>query len=153
MKLVVSTEEICDLENNLFVSIHQNNLIMHLLDKLKTLSDRSYLVLAIFWTIFTIYLSLISAREASKFDIWDIVGIDKLGHFAFYTIFSFLWCMGLARRQTDKKNILFFSVSFGVFMEICQLYLFNGRSFELFDILANIMGSFVGVILFKIFIN
>ena len=65
MKLVVSTEEICDIENNLFVPIHQNNLIMHLLDKLRTLSDRSYLILAIFWTLITIYLSLISAREAS----------------------------------------------------------------------------------------
>lgn len=38
-------------------------------------------------------------------------------------------------------------------MEICQFYLFNGRSFELYDILANIIGSFLGVILFKNFIN
>ena len=132
---------------------HQNSLFLHLSDKFRKLSDKTYLFLAFIWTLLTLYLSLISARQAAKFNMWDILGIDKLGHLVFYTIFSFLWCMALARTQTTKKNIFIFSVSFGVFMEICQLYLFNGRSFELYDVLANIVGSFIGVILFKNFIN
>lgn len=132
---------------------HQNSLILHLTNKLRKLSDKTYLFLASFWTILTLYLSLISARQAAKFNVWDIVGVDKLGHLVFYSIFAFLWCMALARSRTSKKNILIFSISFGVFMEICQLYLFNGRSFELYDILANIIGSYIGVILFKNFIN
>jgi VanZ family protein len=61
--------------------------------------------------------------------------------------------MGFRESNNSQKKILFFSVSFGVLMEICQLYLFNGRSFELFDIIANIIGSVVGLILFKKIIN
>lgn len=117
------------------------------------MSDNFYRFCALSWTLLILYLSLISANTAAKFNVFDFMGVDKLGHLIFYTTLSFLWCMSLRRRNTDKKNILFFSVSFGVLMEICQLYLFNGRSFELYDILANIMGSVIGVILFKKFIN
>ncbi len=126
---------------------------MHLIDKIKKLSDRFYLRFAFLWTIITLWLSLISARTVSKFNVWDFVGIDKVAHICFYLIFSFLWSMGLQSKENGKKIALFFSVSFGILMEICQFYLFNGRSFELYDILANIIGSFIGVILFKNFIN
>lgn len=132
---------------------HQNQWIRHLIDILKKLSNRFYFYCALIWTCITLYLSLISAREAEKFNVWDIVGIDKLGHVVFYMIFSFLWSMSQRQRNYNKKNVLFFAISFGVLMEICQLYLFNGRSFELYDILANIIGSVIGVILFKKFIN
>ena len=133
--------------------IHQKTYFKHLLHILKTLSNRTYRILAVAWTILTLYLSLISARSASKFDLLDFVGFDKLAHLSFYTIFSFLWAMSLRDINTNKNFVLFFSVSFGILMEICQFYLFNGRSFELYDILANIIGSFFGVILFKNFIN
>ncbi len=117
------------------------------------MSDKFYFGMAIFWTILTLYLSLISARSASKFNIWDFTGTDKLAHLIFYAVFSFLWCMSLRKRNVEKKYVLFFSIFFGVLMEIFQLYLFNGRSFELYDILANIIGSIIGVILFQKFIN
>lgn len=133
--------------------IHQKKYFLHLVNNLNKLRDSSYIIIACVWTVIILYLSLISATTVSKFNIWDVVGIDKLGHLLFYAMFAFLWCMGLSRGKTREKNILFFSISFGVFVEICQLYLFNGRSFELFDILANILGSVIGVILFKNLIN
>ena len=126
---------------------------MHLISKLKTLSDRLYLGLAIFWTLLTLWLSLIAARKASKFNLWDFVGFDKLAHLTFYAVFIVLWLMAVRAKNINDKFVFFFSISFGVLMEICQFWLFNGRSFELYDILANIVGSIVGVVLFKIFIN
>ena len=135
------------------MNTHQNNPIGHLRIILIKMSDKFYFGMAIFWTILTFYLSLISARSASKFNIWDFTGTDKLAHLIFYGVFSFLWCMSLRKRNVEKKYVLFFSIFFGVSMEIFQLYLFNGRSFELYDILANIIGSIIGVILFQKFIN
>jgi VanZ family protein len=135
------------------VPIHQKTYLTHLIHTLKKLSNRMYKILAIAWTLLTLYLSLISARSASEFNLLDFVGFDKIAHLSFYTIFSFLWSMSLRETNTGKNFVLFFSVSFGILMEICQFYLFNGRSFELYDILANILGSFLGVILFKKFIN
>jgi VanZ family protein len=126
---------------------------MHLKDNLRKLSDQTYFILAILWTSIIIYLSLISAKEAKKFNVWDIVGFDKLGHLIFYATLTILWYMSLCRKQPEKKIILFFIISFGVLLEICQLYLFNGRSFEIYDIAANIAGSLIGWILFKNLIN
>jgi len=126
---------------------------MHLIVKLKTLSDRFYIRLAILWTCITIWLSLISARTATSINILEFPGVDKFAHLGFYAVFCFLWSMGL-RQKSNLKNIpIIFSISFGVLMEICQFYLSNGRSFELYDILANIIGSILGMILFKKFIN
>jgi VanZ family protein len=126
---------------------------MHLKDNLRKLSEQTYLILAVLWTGIILYLSLISAQEAKKFNVWDIVGVDKLGHLIFYAVMTLLWSMALARKNPGKKIILFFSISFGVLMEICQLYLFNGRSFEIYDVIANIIGSIIGLILFKNLIN
>ena len=126
---------------------------MHLINMLKKLSDHFYIKLAILWTCITIWLSLISARTASSLNIWDFVGFDKVAHLVFYAIFCFLWSMGLRQKSNLKIIPIIFSISFGVLMEFCQFYLSNGRSFELYDILANIIGSFLGVILFKKFIN
>lgn len=132
---------------------HQNELLLHLNRILIKLSNKQYLYVALGWTGLTLYLSLISARAVSEFNLWDFAGFDKLAHFLFYSVFSFLWSMAVRGRSIEKKFVLFFSVSFGIFMEICQFYLFNGRSFEFYDILANIAGSLAGVILFKNFIN
>lgn len=126
---------------------------MHLIDRFKMLDDKIYLRLAVLWTLITLYLSLISARSAARFNVWDIIGFDKLGHLVFYTVFSFLWSMGVRKRSINKNFPLIFAICFGIIMEICQFYLFNGRSFELYDILANVVGSVIGVILFKNFIN
>ena len=56
---------------------------------------------------------------------------------------------GHAKKDEKYRNNM---TNFGILMEICQFYLSNGRSFELFDILANIIGSILGMILFKKFI-
>ena len=132
---------------------HQKMKVLHLYNKLRTLSSKYYLLAASLWTTLTLYLSLISARAAAEFNVLDFIGFDKLAHLVFYIIFAFLWSMGLRSHKKLLKVVLFFSISFGVLMEIFQLYLFNGRSFELYDIIANTLGSIIGVILFKNFIN
>lgn len=135
------------------MNTHQNKVTGHLNSILRKLSRTQYKALAVLWTILTLYLSLISAREASKFNVWDIVGFDKLAHLVFYAIFAFVWSMALAKTGKDRNFVLIFSICFGVLMEIFQLYLFNGRSFEVFDIIANIAGSYAGTVLFKNIIN
>ena len=84
------------------------------------MSDKFYLGAAVFWTMLTLYLSLISARTAANFNIWDFAGTDKIAHMVFYAVFSFLWCMSLRKRNVEKKYVLIFSFSFGVLMEIFQ---------------------------------
>lgn len=42
---------------------------------------------------------------------------------------------------------------YGFLMEILQYYFLESRSFEVYDIISNIIGSFIGIFLTIIFIN
>jgi VanZ family protein len=112
-----------------------------------------YVIAGTLWTIAIAVLSLMSADQVSSIGIWDIAGIDKVSHLLSYLLHTFLWCMAVRNRKIPVYFVVFFSASFGIIMEICQFYLFNGRTFELFDVMANILGSVSGVILFKKYIN
>ncbi len=43
-----------------------------------------------------------------------------------------------------------FGISFGIVMELLQLGFMTDRYFDMLDILANIIGSFAGVILYRL---
>jgi VanZ family protein len=85
---------------------------------------------------------------------------DKMAHFAFYAGLAFLSLWALGKKAFDnrrKKNFIkiFLSVSlYGLALEIAQYNFTTTRSFDLFDIVANVLGTLTGVFLFNIiFIN
>jgi hypothetical protein len=121
----------------------------HLTGIIRKLSNKVYALAGIFWTIVITFLSLVSADQVSAFSIWDLAGVDKISHLMSYLLHTFLWCMATRNSKIPVYFVLIFSASFGIIMEICQFYLFNGRTFELLDVLANILGSLAGIILFK----
>ncbi len=134
--------------------MHQKYNSMHLKSTLMKFSDRTYLTLAIIWTLLILYLSLASINSLPNLNVWNIVGFDKLGHLVFYTVFVGLWSMAFCRKSKKKiKFIIFFSIFFGIFIECLQLYMSKGRLFEFGDVIANTLGVFLGVILFKNLIN
>lgn len=112
-----------------------------------------YLRIALIWTLLTIILSGLSARTASKLVPFNIFGIDKIGHIFFYSIMSYTWICGLRFIRTKTFSILFalfFCNFIGVFMEFYQKT-FSDRNFEYDDMLANILGTLIGVIMFNLF--
>lgn len=127
---------------------------MHLKSSLIKIRESIYLRMAVFWTVLTLYLSLASAKTLSDINVWNIVGLDKLGHMVFYALLVFLWCMACGRNSKWKIYfVIFLTISFGILMEIFQLYMSKGRSFEFNDVIANTFGVFMGFILFKNLIN
>lgn len=117
--------------------------------ELLQLSSRFYTVFAIIWTILTLYLSLLSAKSMSSLNLWKITGLDKLGHAAFYMLFSLLWSMAIARNKDRRLWILMIAIFFGIMMETGQYLMMNGRSFEVLDIVANSVGAMVGMLVFS----
>ena len=127
---------------------------MHLINNLIKIRELQYRRFTLVWAMFTAYLSLTSAENLPNLNVWNIVGWDKWGHMAFYFIFTFSGLMGYARHSGKNiKIVIFFIISFGVLMEIFQLYMSKGRLFEYNDVIANTAGVVVGYILFKKFIN
>ncbi len=77
-------------------------------------------------------------------------GADKIIHFAMYFFFSLFFCWALKTEMSYSR--LFFiipvTIGWGVLMEVMQLEMHQGRSFSLFDMLANSIGVFAGVLIF-----
>lgn len=79
----------------------------------------------------------------------EIEGLDKLAHLIFYGGLAFL-----ANRQkvifiNGKSKVWFvflFCSLYGLGIELIQGGLIEGRYFELWDLIANIIGIFIGII-------
>lgn len=82
---------------------------------------------------------------------------DKAAHAFVYAAFSFLWAVGFAKQYTynflwryPKSCALVLGLFYGVLMEVLQFSLFEGRSAEWADILANSIGCFIGIGIFQL---
>jgi len=86
----------------------------------------------------------------------DVIGFDKLIHFSLFLILTFLW--GRVGRK-DKKgklnkvklftNYLVFGIGIAILVEYLQQFI-PGRSFDLWDMVANILGGVIGTVCFYI---
>lgn len=107
------------------------------------------------WTIFLIAGTLLPKEVVSQSNWLDIPHLDKVSHLIAYAILVFFWSIALVEKTTKIKaaRIAFYgAIALGVILEILQWQLNVGRHFEILDIIANIIGSIIGLIAFyKIF--
>jgi len=83
----------------------------------------------------------------------SIISIDKVVHFIFYAVLSFLLLYGMRKNNASFNGTLWaflLAIIFGVLIELIQGNFITNRNFDYYDIIANIIGSSAGVILFKI---
>lgn len=118
--------------------------IKKLLDKFRPTFRK--VVLPIYWAFLT-YMLLKPGVENQEY--WFMFpGIDKLIHLS---IFAFLgFCLLVSFK---KLNLFyFFTIIFfyGLGTEVLQEVMHMGRSFELLDILADVIGSSLGLIIYRI---
>jgi len=80
--------------------------------------------------------------------------IDKLVHIMMYAGVSFLmlpsYWKGAFNRQSISYTFLF-SISYGFLLEILQNTSISQREFDIFDIIANMIGAMAGIIIFKVY--
>lgn len=107
------------------------------------------------WTIFLIIGTLLPKGVVTHSNWLNIPHFDKVSHLFAYGILVFLWSITLVQKTTKIKaaRISFYGAIFlGIILEILQWQLNFGRHFEILDIIANIIGSIIGLIAFyKIF--
>ncbi len=120
---------------------------------LNRIPPTTYHFLAWIWLILTLTLSLLSKGTISSLNLWDFVGIDKIGHLGFYAILSFLWFKAMESRSNIAFKIIAGIICFGVFMEYCQYYFTEGRAFEWLDAFANSAGTVLGYFAFVFVTN
>lgn len=76
-----------------------------------------------------------------------VIGPDKIAHFGVYFILAALLWYGFyrfGRRKNENAIILLGGSMYGFSMELMQFAFFPNRTFEYWDILANICGVAAG---------
>jgi len=112
-----------------------------------------YYLPALIWSVVILVLSAKAGINLPE-SIFDLIAMDKLGHFGVYAILT-----GVVLWGTGKNNIpltskiglkaVVFSGVYGILMELMQYFFFPGRYFEYLDIIANIIGAICGFALYK----
>lgn len=111
------------------------------------LSGRNYyLLLAIFWTVIIVCLSLINMNTVQA-QVWSIPNEDKIVHFLFY--FFFVWFWYKANTKTSLLKIVISAIVFGIIIEVFQGLFTANRQADLLDVLANTCGAVTAMLIFK----
>ncbi len=109
---------------------------------------------AIVWALVIFGLSTTAGENLPQIP-WDLTSPDKWGHAIVYLIFALLLFYGFRQKMGMRKTtillVLVISISYGILMEIVQYSFFPGRYFELNDIIANIIGALLSVLILKFF--
>jgi VanZ family protein len=103
--------------------------------------------LAILWTLLILAACLIPGREVPNV---HIPLADKWVHFIIFAGFSFLWLSVFDKAKAGHGWLVFLlSVSLGYVVELLQgSGITTGRSYDLYDVLADAIGGALGVLLF-----
>lgn len=93
-------------------------------------------------------LSLLPPQDLPKLQLFR--GADKVVHFMMYFIFSILFCWAIKSELKYYRLAISIPVTigWGIMMEYLQLSMHAGRSFSIYDMLANSLGVFSGVIIY-----
>jgi VanZ family protein len=93
------------------------------------------------------------AEDIPQIDLFE--GADKLVHFCMYLGFTWLVCWSLRSESKSVINyfVIILTVGWGILMEVLQLLMQFGRSFEWMDVLANSVGAITGVLIYNLMVT
>lgn len=115
--------------------------------------NSKYLLGAIIWTI---TIAVLCLESSSDLPTVKVIGIDKIVHVTFHFVFVNLWYLFFVNDNFMKNynnlvtKTFFLSLSYGVLIEIAQQLFTKTRQADVLDVLANITGAILAVILIKI---
>ena len=107
---------------------------------------------AVLWSVIIFIVCLLPGNTFPAEDFLDTIYFDKIVHFTMYLILFMLIMNGIKKERPIRKKLLFAAAFIcilqGVLIEFLQgSDLVSNRSFELFDIIANITGVLTGFLL------
>ena len=113
-----------------------------------------YFTIPVLWTSFIFIMYGISVNDVPTS---DVLSFDKIAHIGLFMLNTHFWSVSLRKQfvyEKWNKNALFIAISIslvlGVFLELFQGMFFAGRTTEVLDIIANIAGAFLGLIMFRL---
>ena len=116
--------------------------LIHIFDKLPSWSASVVVLIVI--------LVLTLDSNPVQIDLPNIVGIDKLVHGIMFGCLAMSICVDIQRRNWSALIgigsvivAIVISAGVGVIVEMLQYWMANGRTYETYDIVADVVGAFV----------
>ena len=123
----------------------------------KILSSR---IPALAWTLLIFVMLTIPGKMLPDENQLTIPNLDKGVHIILFGCFVFLWSFYFASRkditnQLNRKLFRIFIIAcfFGIAMEYVQKYLIPNRDFDIYDIVADIIGAAVGYFIVRLIVS
>jgi len=103
-----------------------------------------------------LYGSLTSSDHLNPVDFFSFEHMDKFIHFLLYATLSLFFYASLKKHADFRSNEivvinLIIIISYGLLMEVFQYAFTVDRSAEIYDAIANSVGSVFGVFLYPLF--
>ncbi|MFI5186902.1 MAG: VanZ family protein [Chitinophagales bacterium] len=103
------------------------------------------------WFIITTVLLCLPGSVFPQKNWFDKIWLDKWIHVGLFAVMVFLWCWFI-RNLWNRRNhffiqIFFYCFLYGITMEFIQKYFIPNRSFEINDIIADGIGSALGLLI------
>ncbi len=115
-------------------------------------NSKLFLPFAIFCTLTIAYLSLIDIRDLPKLEVKNE---DKLYHLIAYFVLNTVWLLAIIPYSSWRlrSNVLISLgiIIFGIVIEVFQELITDIRVFDVYDILANSVGTIISFICFEFF--
>ena len=112
---------------------------------------------AVSWTIIIFILLSLPGNMLPSENNLSIPNLDKYVHIILFGGFVFLWSYYYAYRSTNKKYtkptyliIFLIACIYGTAMEFVQKYFIPNRDFDLYDILADVVGALGGYLIVRL---
>lgn len=106
-----------------------------------------YKTVAVSWFVIMCILFFLPGSALPKENWLDVIHFDKWVHVGLFAVLVFLW-RGAFDWEVSYYNIvlLFFAFAYGLLVEFIQKNWVPNRSFDLFDVLADMTGGIIGLI-------
>jgi hypothetical protein len=106
-----------------------------------------YKPVAIAWFIIMCVLFFLPGSDLPDAGWLDAIHVDKWVHIGLFAVLIFLWRSSFNLDLNHYNWILLFcTLLYGLSVEFIQKYWVPNRSFDLFDLLADMTGSVLGLI-------
>lgn len=103
------------------------------------------------------FMYFVPGKDLPMVDVWDLLKFDKIGHFTVFTVFAIVLKTGLSRqirfryvRQKAARWTFYIAVAYGGVLEYFQGRLIPDRTSDVWDFVANALGVFVGIVIFRL---
>ena len=105
---------------------------------------------AVFWFLLVTFLLCLPGTEFPKATWLTRIWIDKWVHIFLFMTLTFLWCRAFKENSNSSASKIKFlkiaitGVVYGITMELIQAGFIPFRGFEIGDIVADMIGAFIG---------